>query len=321
MSLRLGFHCAHEQHAPSALLRLAKDAERAGFQHAMCSDHFHPWSESQGQSGFAWSWLGAALQATRMTFGTVSAPGQRYHPAIVAQATATLADLTPERFWLAVGSGEALNEAITGTAWPPKPERNARLLECVEIMRALWRGETVTHDGLVQVRDAKLYSRPARMPLVYGAALSEETARWMGRWADGLITVAGDSDAMRRVLAAFREGGGARKPALLQVSLAFGRSDAESEATAVVQWRQSALTATELADVPTPRAFDHASARLSPRSVLQKVRASSDMGQQREWLHQDFEMGFDRVYLHNVVRDHERFFEACAERLLPALVR
>jgi coenzyme F420-dependent glucose-6-phosphate dehydrogenase len=122
-----GFHCSHEQHAPSALLRHARLAATAGFGAAMCSDHFHPWSERQGQSGFAWSWLGAALASTPLSFGTVCAPGQRYHPAVVAQAAATLAEMFPRRFWLAVGSGEALNESITGEPYPPKPQRNERL--------------------------------------------------------------------------------------------------------------------------------------------------------------------------------------------------
>jgi coenzyme F420-dependent glucose-6-phosphate dehydrogenase len=156
---RIGFHCSHEQHPPSTLLQLAIDAERAGFSAAMCSDHFHPWSSAQGQAGFAWSWLGAALQATRLTFGTVCAPGQRYHPAVVAQAAATLAEMFPDRFWLAIGSGEALNETITGRPWPKKTVRNLRLLECAAILRSLWRGETVTHTGQVTVREAKLYTR------------------------------------------------------------------------------------------------------------------------------------------------------------------
>src|SRR5688572_29107092 len=138
----LGFHCSHEQHAPSILLRLAQRAEEIGFQAAMCSDHFHPWTTAQGQSGFSWSWLGAAMQATQMSFGVVCAPGQRYHPAIVAQAAATLSELYTDRFWLAVGSGEALNESITGAPWPGKDVRNRRLRECVDVMRALWAGET-----------------------------------------------------------------------------------------------------------------------------------------------------------------------------------
>src|SRR5919112_2448835 len=126
------YHCSHEQHAPSALLSYVRAAEAAGFAAAMCSDHFHPWTDAQGQSGFAWSWLGAALQATSLSLGTVNAPGARYHPAIIAQAAATLAEMFPGRFWFAIGSGEALNEAITGDAWPVKAERNARLQECAE---------------------------------------------------------------------------------------------------------------------------------------------------------------------------------------------
>ena len=142
---RFGYHASHEQYPPSELLRYVVAAEEVGFTGVMCADHYEPWLEENGHSGFAWSWLGAALQATkRMTFGCVNAPGDRYHPAIIAQAAATLVEMYPGRFWIAVGSGEALNEHVTGNRWPPKPQRNARLLECVEIMRALWQGETVT---------------------------------------------------------------------------------------------------------------------------------------------------------------------------------
>ena len=116
----LGFHCSHEQHSRSRLLGLARFAAEAGFTAAMCSDHFHPWSDRQGQSGFSWSWLGAALQASTMSIGTVCALRQRYHPAVIAQAAATLSEMFPERFWLAVGSGEALNESITGAGVAPK---------------------------------------------------------------------------------------------------------------------------------------------------------------------------------------------------------
>src|ERR687894_2432757 len=147
----VGLHCSHEQIPPSRLLEHAKHAEAAGFGAIMSSDHFSPWSERQGESGFAWSWLAAAMATTSLPFGVVNAPRQRYHPAIIAQAAATLSEMFPGRFWLAVGSGEALNEHITGERWPSKPERNARLLECVKLMRALWKGETVSHHGLVTV--------------------------------------------------------------------------------------------------------------------------------------------------------------------------
>src|SRR5215217_9751297 len=192
-----GLHCSHEQIPPSRLLAHVRDAEAAGFGAAMSSDHFSPWSERQGESGFAWSFLGAALHATALPFGVVNAPGQRYHPAIVAQAAATLSELFPGRFWLALGSGEASNEHITGDRWPPKAERRARLGEAVEVIRALLAGETVTHHGLVQVDRARLWTLPERPPMLVGAAISPETAAWVGGWADGLVTINQPHDRLR----------------------------------------------------------------------------------------------------------------------------
>ena len=320
MAGRIGFHCSHEQHPPSRLVALARLAEQAGFQAAMCSDHFHPWTTRQAQSGYTWSFLGAAMQATSLTFGTVCAPGGRYHPAIVAQAAATLGEMYGDRFWVALGTGEALNEAITGDEWPAKPARTTRLRECIEIMRALWAGETVTHDGLVRVHQARLYSRPAAPPKVFGAALTPETARGIAEWADGLITVAGPRNNMRQVVDAFREGGGDGKPMMLQIALAYGRDDEESRRAAVREWPQCALSPQQLADLPTPEAFDAAVARVKPADVLERVRASADIQQHRAWIEEDLAMGFERVYVHNVVREEqERFIEACAAALLPAL--
>jgi coenzyme F420-dependent glucose-6-phosphate dehydrogenase len=313
----IGLHCSHEQHAPAALLRYAELGAQAGFAHAMCSDHFAPWSLRQGHSGYTWSWLGAALQATPMSFGTVCAPGQRYHPAIIAQAAATLAEMYPERLWLALGSGEALNESITGQPWPPKEERQARLQECADMMRALWAGETVTRRGLVSAQNARLYVRPDATPLLLGAAISADTARWVGEWADGMVTVAGPRDSMREVVDAFRETGGA-KPMFLQVALSFARTDEEALAAALDQWRQVAVDQDQLADLASPEAFDRESADAQPTDIVTKVRVSSDVERQIAWLHEDAAMGFDRVYVHNVARDHqERFIEAWAEKVLP----
>nr|WP_308199821.1 LLM class flavin-dependent oxidoreductase [Isoptericola croceus] len=137
---RFGFHASHEQIGPAELLDDVGAAERAGFSGAMCSDHLAPWSSAQGESGFAWSWLGAALATTQLPLGVVTAPGQRYHPAVHAQAIATLAAMFPGRFWAALGSGQALNEHVTGDSWPRKSLREARLLECVDVMRALLAG-------------------------------------------------------------------------------------------------------------------------------------------------------------------------------------
>jgi coenzyme F420-dependent glucose-6-phosphate dehydrogenase len=205
------YHASHEQFPPSALLRYAQLAEQAGFTAISSSDHLQPWSERQGQSGFAWAWLGAAMQVISLPFSVVCAPGQRYHPVIIAQAAATLAELFPGRFRLALGSGEALNERVIGEPWPPKAERNARLLECVQIMRALWAGETVTHYGRVRVEGAKLYTCPTTPPCLLGAAVTAESARWVGGWADGLLTVGGAPETIRQAIDAFHEGGGAEK--------------------------------------------------------------------------------------------------------------
>src|SRR3954466_2561604 len=165
----IGFHASHELHPPGALLRHVRRAEQLGFRAAMCSDHLHPWTPGQGQSGFSFAWLGAALQATHLPVGTVCCPFGRYHPAVVAQAAATLAEMFPGRFWLAVGTGQALNESVTGEPWPDKPERRAALREAVDVIRALWAGETVTCRGRVRVEAASLYTRPAEPPRLFGA--------------------------------------------------------------------------------------------------------------------------------------------------------
>src|SRR5688572_10877925 len=161
----VGFHASHEQLPPGRLVVVVRAAEAAGFQATMCSDHLAPWSARQGHSGHAWSWLGAALQATRLPFGVVTAPGQRYHPAVAAQAMATLAEMFPGRFWAALGSGEAVNEHVTGDRWPDKPTRDARLLECVAVIRALLAGEEVTHRGLVTVDRARVWDVPEVPPM------------------------------------------------------------------------------------------------------------------------------------------------------------
>ena len=315
----IGYHCSHEQYSPSQLLRNARRAAAAGFQGAMCSDHFKPWSERQGHAGFAWSWLGAALEGTPLSFGTVCAPGQRYHPAIIAQAAATLSELYGDRFWLAVGSGEALNERITGAPWPDKAQRNRRLEECVDLMRALWAGEMVSTRGLVTAEAAKLYVRPPAPPPVFAACLSPETARRAGAWADGMITVSGPPEQTRAVVDAFRAGGGDGKPLYLQVVLSFASSDEEALEAACDQWRQAGLSSRELAELDSPEAFDRASASVTPDALREKVRVSASIERHLEWLAGDLALGFERLFLHNVHRDQEGFIAAFAERVLPAL--
>lgn len=319
---RIGYHCSHEQFAPGELLRLVQRAEDAGFQSAMCSDHYFPWSEAQGQSGFAWSWLGAALQATRLSFGVVTVPGGwRYHPAVLAQAAATLCAMFPGRFWMAPGSGEALNEHVVAERWPPKPERNARLREAVEIMRALWAGETVTHHGLLHVEDAKLSTLPPEPPQVVGPALTPETAQWLGGWADGLITTAQPREKLRAIVEAFRRGGGEGKPLFLQAQLAFARTEAEALRGAHEQWAPVSLPSTVLGDLRLPKQFEDAAKYVRPEDLPGNIRISADWERHVEWLHEDVEMGFVEINLHNVTREQDRFLDVFGEHALPALAQ
>jgi coenzyme F420-dependent glucose-6-phosphate dehydrogenase len=315
----IGFHASHEQFTPDRLLRLVQAAESAGFDAGMCSDHWAPWSEAQGQSGFAWSWLGAALQATGLPFGVVNAPGQRYHPALIAQAAATLEVMYPGRFWIAIGSGEFLNEHITGEGWPPKATRNERLRECAEIMRRLWAGETVSHRGHVTVSEARLWTLPQEPPMLVGAAVTPETAGWLAGWADGLITVAQPEDRHDAVLEAFRDNGGASKPAYLQVHVAYAPTDAEARAAAHDQWRQNALPSSVLFDLRHPAQMSDAAAVVRLEDIDRAVRISSDLGQHAAWLQRDLELGFDALYLHEVGPEQERFVDAFGRSVLPQL--
>jgi coenzyme F420-dependent glucose-6-phosphate dehydrogenase len=311
----IGYHAPHERFAPSELLKYVGLAGRSGFEHAMCSDHFHPWSLRQGQSGYTWSWLGAALEGSDLSLGTVTAPGQRYHPAIIAQAAATLEEMFPNRFWLALGTGQLLNEGITGETWPSKPERRARLGECVEIMRALWAGETVSHRGRVTVQEAKLFSLPRTAPKLFGAALTVETARWCGQWADGLITGSSDSDSLRQRIDAFREAAGSRKPVYIQASFLLAANKEEGISVAHENWSTNVLGDQLQAELRTPEMFDAAARFVSSAEVEKSVRISNSPEEFMDWLGKDFETGADRVYLHHVGRDQERFLAFMGEHL------
>jgi probable non-F420 flavinoid oxidoreductase len=315
----IGMHASHEQIAPSRLLAAVQHAEQAGFDAAMCSDHFSPWSERQGESGFAWSWLGAAMHATSLPFGVVNAPGQRYHPAIVAQAAATLAELFPGRFWVALGTGEASNEHITGEPWPPKRTRNTRLRECVEVMRALFAGEVVDHEGLVTVDRARLWTLPSQPPPLVGAAVSEETARWCGEWADGLITINQPRATLERVLAGFRENGGEGKPVYLQVHLSWAETEEEALAIAYEQWRTNLFSPPLCWDLHTVEQFDEASRHVRPEDVREGVLVSADLARHADWLRELAALGFDGIWLHHVGKELGPFLDAFGERVLPEL--
>ncbi len=314
-----GLHASHEQVHPRELLDAAVLAEQTGFGAAMSSDHFSPWSVRQGHSGFAWSWLGAAMQATELPFGVVNAPGQRYHPAVIAQAIGTLSAMYPGRFWVALGSGEASNEHITGDGWPRKDIRNARLRECVEVIRALLAGEEVSHDGLVTVDRAKLWTRPEQPPPLVGAAVSVATARWCAAWADGLITVNAPVEHLRRMIDAYRDAGGRGRLAL-QVHLSWAPDEDTARHIAHDQWRANVFGPPVPWDLELPEHFDEVSKHVTPDEVARVVNVSAALGQHTEWLRSYAELGFDEIYLHHVGKDQRPFITAFGEAVLPQLM-
>lgn len=315
---RYGFHASHEQIPPAQLLADAQRAEQAGFELGMCSDHFSPWSHRQGHSAFAWSWLGAALATTRLTWGTVSAPGQRYHPAVLAQAIGTLGSMFPGRFWVALGTGEASNEHVTGDGWPRKEVRAARLEECVEVIRRLLGGEEVSHDGLVTVDRARLWEVPDVPPRLVGPAVSVDSAARVAAWSEGLVTVNQPTKRLRDVVAAHRDAGGTGSLAL-QVHLSWAPTEAEAEQIAHEQWRSNVFGEPVAWDLDSVEAFDMVSEEVTVERVRTVVDVSSDLGRHRDRLAAYADLGFDEIYLHHVGQSQERFLDAFGEHVLPEL--
>ena len=282
----------------------------------MSSDHFAPWSERQGESGFAWSFLGAALAQTSLPFGIVNAPGQRYHPAIIAQAAATLCEMFPQRLWIALGTGEASNEHITGEGWPPKGERTERL-----------RGVRRDHAGAVPRRGGLALRARRRRPRAAvdaardaaGAAVrgGERGDRSAGdlEWADGLATVNAPVEHLRRMLDAFGSEG--RK--VLQVHVSWAPTQEEAVAIAYDQWRTNVFDPPICWDLETPEAFDVASQFVRPEDVAAKVLVSSDLAQHVAWLQEYAALGFDDIALHHVGQDLDAFIDAFGSHVLPEL--
>ncbi|WP_193596877.1 TIGR03885 family FMN-dependent LLM class oxidoreductase [Microbacterium sp. YJN-G] len=316
--MRIGFHASHEQHAPSALLRDVVRAEQAGFDEAMCSDHLAPWLTAQGESGFAWSWLGAALARTRFPIGLVTAPGQRYHPVIVAQAMATLEEMFPGRFWAALGSGEALNEHVTGDPWPAKDDRDARLIACAAVIGRLLSGEQADADGPVRVHEARLWSLPASPPPVMAAAISTHTAALVAPWAEGLITVGTDPAALRETRQAYRDADG-RGPVMLQLHLSLEQTEERAVEAAREQWAQATVPPELMWELEQPEDFErHAD------PTAERLRAGIVIGADADDIADRIAAaasGFDAVFLHQVGRDQSAFLERCETELLPALRR
>lgn len=323
----LGYAAMFEQFTPSDLLRWSKQAEDAGFGGVMASDHFNPWVPSQGQAGFVWSWLGALGATTqRVTFGTgVTAPGPRYHPAILAQAAATLEAMFPGRFWLGVGAGEALNEHITGEYWPEAGARLKRLEEGVEIIRRLFSGKVSRFDGeYFRMESARLYTLPQTPPPIYIATSGPLNAERTGRIADGIITVGAPDEKIRMLLDRFetgaREAGKdpSHMPRIIQLHVSYAATREAAVDQAVREWPNGGM-AFPKADIRHPDDFAAIAQLVRPENFEGRIFMSPDLDEHARHIQHYIGLGFDEVYVHNVGRNQEEFIHAYQQRVLPQL--
>lgn len=315
----IAYHASHEQFAPSELLRLSILAGQAGFGAIHSSDHLQPWSREQGESGHAFTWLGAAMQASSLPFGVICAAGPRHHPVILAQAIATLSELYPDRLWVTLGSGEAINERVTGQPWPTKSIRNERLLESFHMIRQLLDGDIVTHRGHFTAEEARLYTLPAHRPLLFGAALTEETARWLGSWAEGLLTINHPLPQLEKIIRAFREGGGQGKPIYIKVQLSYARDQDIACREAHSQWRNNIFDSSVLSELWRPEQFEAVGQFVKPGDVANFVHISNDLSQHVTWLKTYCSLGVDALILHNVNRQQEDFIRDFGRSVIPHL--
>jgi G6PDH family F420-dependent oxidoreductase len=318
--IELGYALSSEERTPVELVENARAAEQAGIRFALISDHFHPWIGEQAESPFVWDIVGAISQVTdRLVLGTgVTCPTMRLHPAIVAQAAATSSALMPGRFFLGLGTGENLNEHVLGARWPSAEERLEMLEEAVELIRALWRGELVSHRGRHYTVDrARLYTLPDDAPPIAIAAGAPEAAVLAGRIGDALVSTAPDEE----IVARFEQGGGNGKPRYGQVTVCWAETEDEARRTAHRCWPNAAAAGELAQELPLPRHFEQAATMVSADDVAATVVCGPDPDRHREAIEAFARAGFDHVYVHQVGSDQAGFMRFYEEQILPHVAR
>lgn len=324
---KIGYAAMLEQFHPTDLLDWCPRAEAAGFSAGyMVSEHFHPWTPQQGQSAFAWSFMGALGQRTSLPFGVaVTCPGFRYHPAVIAHAAATLGAMYPGRFWLGLGAGEALNEHVIGGEWPEVGIRSAMLFEAIEVINKLFSGNVVKHDGeYFTLESAKLYTRPDQPVPIYVATAGPMNAKRTGRHADGMITVGAADEKIHMLWGKFAEGatdGGkdpSGMPKLLQIHVSWAETQQVAEANAVREWPNGAM-AFPKQDIRNPEDIANMAKLIRPEHFTNRVLISADLDEHAAHIQKFVDMGFDEVHVHNVGRNQAEFIAAFGEKVLPQL--
>jgi G6PDH family F420-dependent oxidoreductase len=313
--VEIGYAISSEEHEPTAIVRHAQLAENAGFGYAFISDHYHPWLDVQGHSPFVWSVIGGIATATEnLRLGTgVTCPTVRIHPAIIAQAAATSAAMMDGRFFLGVGTGEALNEHITGERWPETEVRQEMLEEAVEIIRLLWQGGNQSYHGIhYTVENARLYTLPeGEIPIVV-AASGPESAELAGRIGDGFVSTAPD----QKVVEAYAKSGG-KGPRYAQMTVCWGEDEAKALEMAHTIWPNSGLPGELSQELPTPAHFEQAVTLVTPEMIAESISIGPDPAKYHASIEEYAKAGFDHVYIHQIGPDQEGFIRFAEREILP----
>jgi coenzyme F420-dependent glucose-6-phosphate dehydrogenase len=314
--VEIGFKLASEVFGPHELISYAKHAEEAGFDFAAISDHYHPWLSQQGNSPFVWSTLGGISQVTEnlglMT--GVTCPTIRQHPALVAQAVATVATLMPGRFILGVGSGENLNEHIYGDHWPPAPIRIDMLAEAVDVIRTLWQGGMQDYDGCYyHVENAQIYTLPEELPPIYMAADGPIAAATAANNGDGLIV----SGGKKEILDMFNEAGGKGKPSYAEVSLSWAETDEKAVDLVYKWWPLVAIKGKLSWEIPTTTHFEGLVENVKKEDIPGSIPCGSNPQVHIDKIKKSIDAGFDRVCIQQIGNNQHESIEFYKEEVLP----
>jgi G6PDH family F420-dependent oxidoreductase len=323
---KIGYAAMLEQFHPTALVSYCQKAEAAGFSGVMAADHVQPWTPDQGQAAFVWSFMTAAAERTKGDIGPgVTCPSFRQHPAIIAQAAATMAAMYPDRFWLGLGSGEALNEHVVAGYWPEVAERINRMFESIEIIRKLFSGKDVKHAGeFYKMETMRLWTMPDKPPPIYVATAGPVTAEKTGKFCDGLITVGAPEEKIEGVFQRFEKG--AREagkdpstmPRILQLHLSWAPTDEEAMANAMKEWPNGGMKFPK-ADIRSPNDFAQMAKIVRPEDFKGRMLISSSPDAHCKEIQKFIDLGFDQVYLHNVGRNQAEWIDVFSREVLPKL--
>jgi len=313
---RFGYFLSSEEHGPRRLVQVGGLAEAAGFDRVWISDHYHPWIDAQGQSPFVWAVIGGLAATTRLRVTTaVTCPTMRVHPAVVAQAAATCSLLLDGRFQLGVGSGEALNEHVIGARWPRAVERLAMLEEAVEVMRKLWTGKLVSHDGEhYRVENARIYSCPATPPEVIVSAFGPAALRLAARTGDGWCATMPDAELVK----GYQDAGGTG-PKQAGMKVCWGADEREARRLAHRLWPTEGLGGQLAQELALPAYFEQATELVTEDMVAETVPCGPDPERHVAAVRAYLEAGFDEVYIQQIGPDQEGFFDFWRRELAPRL--